>query len=437
LRHLVAIACCASVCACSLLWDLDPDGLPDGDGTTEDTTELDGVDAADDGLLPDGIDVPVDVPVDVPGDDGGEPSGLCVLQERSQVTHTTDTPMVAAMDWTDTEYGLLWLHQVSILPGMRFARIGPDGTVAGSIEDLSPPGLDGTESRLDMEWTGTGHGAIWSTSAGSVSFVSIGADGRLAGTSTPVSSGAINFNRERTVDLEWAGTQFAMAWSTDLGSTKEVLFARLDDGGGMLGDPVTAGGGSASSVSAPAIEWTGSEFGLAWSDDREGNLEIYFARIGETGTVLATGSRITNDLAPSKNPRVLWTGSEYALTWIDGADTGEAAVTMARLTPDGTVVDTASYWEDRGTYYFEMDDLGWSGSEIVVGWISQVLVGAARFDPLLNRLGGDLNVYEPGPDPSFGKPTAGAWSGSEFGHAWTGDSYGNLDLFFARAGYCE
>ena len=133
----------------------------------------------------------------------------------------------------------------------------------------------------------------------------------------------------------------------------------------------------------------------------------------------------------------MWTGSEYALTWIEGAETGTASVMMARLTPDGSVVDTAPCWEDLGTSYFEIPDLGWSGSEILVGWSSQTLVGAARFDPLLNKLGGDLDVFSPGPDPSFGKPTGGAWSGSEFGFVWTGDSYGNLDLFFARAGYCE
>jgi hypothetical protein len=79
----------------------------------------------------------------------------------------------------------------------------------------------------------------------------------------------------------------------------------------------------------PSLVWTGSEYGASWHDDRDGNFEIYFARISATGSKVGTDVRITNDPAESGSFNVLpcgtslaWTGSEFGVVWSDDRGSG-------------------------------------------------------------------------------------------------------------------
>jgi len=45
----------------------------------------------------------------------------------------------------------------------------------------------------------------------------------------------------------------------------------------------------------PSLSWTGSEFGVSWYDDRDGNEEIYFARVSSAGAKIGSDLRVTND----------------------------------------------------------------------------------------------------------------------------------------------
>ena len=65
--------------------------------------------------------------------------------------------------------------------------------------------------------------------------------------------------------------------------------------------------------SLPSLVWRGAELGLAWSDSRDGNREIYFARLDSAGNLVGGPRRVTFDTALSTDPRLEWTGSEYRI----------------------------------------------------------------------------------------------------------------------------
>ena len=69
--------------------------------------------------------------------------------------------------------------------------------------------------------------------------------------------------------------------------------------------------------------WTGSEFGVSWYDNRDGNYMIYFARIGADGAKIGSDVRVTYDSPECRSPSLTWTGSEFGVSWTDIKDDGD------------------------------------------------------------------------------------------------------------------
>jgi hypothetical protein len=59
---------------------------------------------------------------------------------------------------------------------------------------------------------------------------------------------------------------------------------------------------------------------VAWLDNREGNDEIYFTRISSSGVKQGSDVRIATSAADSWEPVLVWTGSEYGVAWYDNRD---------------------------------------------------------------------------------------------------------------------
>lgn len=127
--------------------------------------------------------------------------------------------------------------------------------------------------------------------------------------------------------------EYGVAWMSNKDGNYEIYFARIDASGNKIGTDVritTADGDSGS----PSLVWTGTEYGVAWEDDRDGNDEIYFARISSTGTKIGSDLRVTNNIASSHHPSLVWKGDEYAVVW----DSNNADILFAKITASGTKV---------------------------------------------------------------------------------------------------
>lgn len=68
----------------------------------------------------------------------------------------------------------------------------------------------------------------------------------------------------------------------------------------------------------PTLVWTGAGYGLAWVDYRDGNSEIYFARLDGAGAVVGALQRITSTAEASEGQVLAWNGSEFGLAWTEG-----------------------------------------------------------------------------------------------------------------------
>ncbi|MBW2261972.1 MAG: putative metal-binding motif-containing protein, partial [Deltaproteobacteria bacterium] len=67
----------------------------------------------------------------------------------------------------------------------------------------------------------------------------------------------------------------------------------------------------------PSIVATDSGFAVAWEDDRDGNMEIYFQKLGYHGAFDGPARRITSAPGHSQNVSLAWSAEGFALAWMD------------------------------------------------------------------------------------------------------------------------
>lgn len=93
----------------------------------------------------------------------------------------------------------------------------------------------------------------------------------------------------------------------------------LDDAGGARSPAKVLGSMPAAGGSA-TIAWTGDRYGVAWSDRRDGNYEIYFAAFDGNGNKVMPGDeRITISDGFSLYPSLVWTGESFIVIWQEEA----------------------------------------------------------------------------------------------------------------------
>ncbi|MFQ5720541.1 MAG: MopE-related protein, partial [Acidobacteriota bacterium] len=304
---------------------------------------------------------------------------------------------------------------------VNLAKAGFDLLVSGDAAKSVQP---------SVAWTGNEYGVAWRDERDlnmEIYFALVSADGvKLTGDLRITNDAASSF----APALVWTGTEFGVAWVDNRNGNKEIYFNRLDAAGLTAGADVRLTADAGTSIQ-PSLVWTGAEYGVAWTDDRNGNREITFNRLDETGAVLGSDVRVTNDAAVSEQPALVWNGAGYGLVWTDERDgnreiyfnllgsTGTTAGADIRLTADAAVSAQPS--------------LAWSGSAYGVAWVDERdgnreiyfagLDAAGAKQAPETRLTVDLAVSE---QPSLD------WTGQEYGVAWRDTRAINGEIFLAR-----
>jgi hypothetical protein len=178
--------------------------------------------------------------------------------------------------------------------------------------------------------------------------------------------------------------------------------------------------------------WTGSGYGVAWYDLRDGNHEIYFARLTPEGVKVGGDVRVTTDASGSYSPSLVWTGSGYGVAWPDDRD-GNREIYFARITPEGVKVGG----DVRVTADGFVPSLVWTGSGYGVAWQDDRdgnwEIYFARLTPEGVKVGGDMRVTTAASSSAY--PSL-VWTGSGYGVAWYDHRDGNNEIYFARLGWC-
>ncbi|ATB27228.1 hypothetical protein [Melittangium boletus] len=133
------------------------------------------------------------------------------------------------------------------------------------------------------------------------------------------------------------GTNFLVVWQDKRTGTHDIYGARVDSAGTVLDPNGIAISTAANEQLAPSVAHNGTNFLVVWQDARSGVFDIYGARVNGSGTVLNTnGFLISVAVNAQERPSVAYNGSDFVVVWEDSRN-GNADIYGARVSATGVV----------------------------------------------------------------------------------------------------
>jgi hypothetical protein len=386
------------------------DAVPETPGTTNDATSdtpatsNDVVSETRSDIGPEAAaDVRPDVSADIPPDGRGDVSAdnmpdasmdvapdactgdRCVCTMTAPIPFVDDArghgPMVRVVS-NGNGYGVAWGARVDEAgpPEIFFRLLDRNGAPVGPPKRITDaPGLSLAPS---LVWTGTHYGLAWhdgrdaapdaapGAGGAEIYFARLDANGEKIGADVRVS----NFlSQSFRPSLVWNGTEFAVTWNDDRDGNHEIYFARLDANGAPAGGEVRVSNASGSSLFSDLTAVRGGAastgYGVVWQDDRDGNIEVYFSRLDAMGTA-AGAVRITTTPLASGDAHIAWNGTGFGVAWIDEKP-GDADVSsyvyFAQLSETGAKVGSDVMVRDADGRA-DVPIIAWNGAEYGLGW---------------------------------------------------------------------
>jgi hypothetical protein len=312
-----------------------------------------------------------------------------------------------------SEFGVVYQDSRGTHAGIFFARM--DETGAMVYERRITPDTH-VARRPTLTWTGSQYAVVWedfSTGRFEIFVSVLNSDGSnstspLQVTDLCTGPGCTGVGGQEP-SIAWSGSGFGVLFSSSRNGNDELFYARLQPSGVKLGtdDVVRAGGDSR----RPSVAWDGTQFGVAWTETLAGGeQEIYFTTVTVTG-IPGTLQRITNATGLSDYPSLIWVGTVYGLAWQD-ARIGGNEIYFVRLDATGSKIGS----DERLTFSTGSafsPSLAWTGQEYAVSWNDtrggNQDVYTARVSSAGVKQGFELRVSTPPAEAGF---TSLAWSGT-------------------------
>ena len=281
------------------------------------------------------------------------------LSADIQICDNWGNSLYASLVYTGSEYGVAWDNISGPYSDIFFIRIDDEGAVIGSeiqitsaIRNADLPSLVFTGSEYGLAWDDardTGGGGL-----DRVYFAKLDAEGSKTTSDIMVTNLSVSSDR---VSLAFTGSRFAIAWRDNRNGNQDIYFTILDMDGATLVDDVRITDESTNST-RPSLAFTGSEYSVTWLEQRAGAWGAWFARIDEEGSKIGSNIRIV-DAADAEFISgwifnvigLVWdpVDSVYGFSWTDDRD-GNLEVYFTRITHEGTVVDPELRMSNAGNH---------------------------------------------------------------------------------------
>ncbi len=353
-----------------------------------------------------------------------------------RVTQSPQNSSRSSLVWTGSEYGIFWHDDRDGNYEIYFARLAPSGNKIGT--DTRVTNAPGTSSYPSAVWTGSEYGVSWHDYRDGnyeIYFARLDASGSKLGSDMRVTNDPAISDY---ASLVWNGSEYGLAWQDIQSAAWEIYFAQLDSSGKKIGSETRVTNSSKNSTQASLV-WTGSEYGVAWEDSRMGDYEIYFARLDSSGSKIGSDVRVTNFLWHSLFVSLVWTGSEYGLSWEDSRNFNKE-IYFARLDTAGNKIgfDTRITNNSASSVYAS---LAWDGTEYGISWEDtrdgNSEIYFARVDASGSKVGSDVRVTFDGSGSYGTYDRYMIWTGSRYGISLHDTRDGNYEIYLSHVKCCD
>lgn len=239
-------------------------------------------------------------------------------------------------------------------------------------------------------------------------------------------------------DIVWSGSVYGLVWSDSRHQGEpEIYFAKLNELGGKTAREIKISDSSDKISDEPAIVWADNVYAVVWSEydrDESSNQDgcyLYLNRLDKSGKKYGGIISIVSDnygTCPS-NPALVWTGLEYGISWQEtrlGNETSKIFFTRLNSLGEKQGKDV----QVSQTANSENFSVVWTGSEYGLVWQSNGEIYFSRLDVNGVKQGSDIRVSNLSDVSSSPDIT---WSDSAYGVVWSGyDSKGQQQIYFAK-----
>jgi hypothetical protein len=250
------------------------------------------------------------------------------------------------------------------------ARVSPDGVV------LDPGGVavstaTGDQTAPDVAFDGSQFLVVWQDGRNGPYDV-YGARVSLScavldSTGIPLSMAT---NDQVSPAVTSDGTNCVAVWEDERGNSADVYGTRISQSGVVLDTAGFAVSRTTYDQCSPDIAFDGSNFMVAWQDDRTGEFyDIYAARVARDGVLLDTAGILVCAAADDQCvPDITFDGTCYCVAWQDWRSGDLGDIYGARVTPAGTVLDPSGIAVSRARYDQDQPGVAAIGSGMLVVW---------------------------------------------------------------------
>ncbi len=264
-----------------------------------------------------------------------DPSGIAISTAASDQT----APAVA---FNGTSYTVVWTDKRSGQLDIHAARVSTAGIPLdpGANPICVAPGSQTAPAIACAP--GVSCLAVWQDGRSSTHIYGA----RIALDGTPVDVGGVLISSasfaQTAPAVAFNGTSYLAVWQDPRNGNADVYGARVAPTGASLNVIDLAANLAinlnAAAQSNPAVESDGNAFLVVWQDARNATNDIYGAHVTAAGTTDANDLAISTALGTQSVPALAWDGTSYLVAWQD-ARNATADVYGARLSAAGQVQD--------------------------------------------------------------------------------------------------
>jgi len=278
-----------------------------------------------------------------------------------------------AIGFDGTNFLLVWQDSRpdSGFGGIYGARVTPQGAVLDPAGFLISPGAYGPRYPA-VAFGGTDFLVVWDDVRGRDDWDVFGTRVTPQGTVLDSPGFVISqaANDQWYPALAFNGTDFLVVWhDRRRGGSLDIYGTRVTPQGVVLEPEGMAVSRSEWVECCPAVTSDGSNFFVVWSDWGSGGGNICGARVTPQGTVLdSPGIDISRARSESFSVAPCFDGTNFLVVWEDHRNSGASDIYGARVTPQGTVLDSAGIVISRTANYHWSPSLAYDGTDFLVVW---------------------------------------------------------------------
>lgn len=254
-----------------------------------------------------------------------------VLDSSGIAICTTSYSFSPAVSYGSSNYLVVWT-------GMSCVRIDTSGVVLDSIISL------GTGYKPSVAFDGTNYCIVF-TRDDNLYGIRIDPMGTIIDTFSFVVCS--QNDRQENSSLIYHDSNYFTVWQDSRNDMEDIynIYGTFIDTSGFsydtLGFPISSTVGV--NEYNPSVSSNGQGFLVIWQDNRDGDYNIYGARVSETGTVIdTTGIPICTAPSDQGNPIASFNGEAYYIFWEDRRDGFFTDINGCCLDTNGTVIDSFS-----------------------------------------------------------------------------------------------